>query len=861
MALSAMMRQYLEIKEQHKDEILLFRVGDFYEMFFEDALTVSKELELTLTGKDCGLSERAPMCGVPFHAVDTYIARLVQKGYRVAICDQMSDPALSQGLVDREVTRIVTAGTATQPALLKDKDSNYILSVCGAQKQCGFAFCEVSTGAFYAYSIDRSKSDIANEISRISPSEIICIEDDESIKQLCAAFGITFTPRAESCFEAAASKRLLAAQFPYDKAVIAELGKEAIRAAGALMAYLDETQKITLSHIDRLQIFNYKSFMTLDRAARVNLEVTQSIQERGRKGSLLSVIDNTLTSMGGRQLKNWIEEPLLDIEAINERLDAVESFYATPMLLDDLRNAFDGVYDIERLLSKIAFGNVNPRDCLALASTLEAVPKIKDLLGRSAGLTGATAEKLDPIDDIKQLLASAISDDAPILIKDGGIFKTGFNAQLDSYREASLSGKDWIARLEQKEREETGIKNLKIGYNRLFGYYIEVTRSFYELVPLRYSRKQTLANCERFITDELKQLENTILGAQDNAVKLEYELFLAIREELKSRLDRIRDTANALKTIDCLQSLAKAALNNDYTRPKLNLEGRYEIKDGRHPTVERAIGRESFVPNDTKLDSSARVMIITGPNMAGKSTYMRQVALIVLLAQTGSFVPAAHADISVTDRIFTRIGASDDLYGGRSTFMVEMDEMSVILKNAGERSLVILDEVGRGTSTFDGLSIAWAAVEHLAGEKCRARCLFATHYHELSVLEGRLEGVVNYRVTAVERGEDVVMLRKVVPGGEDKSYGIAVAKLAGLPNSVVNRARQIMAKLEVDEQQNGSMGQSIISKKSLANRQISINDFEPMQLVEELRELDVMGMSPIDALNKLFTLHEKAQRI
>ncbi|MBQ3668192.1 MAG: DNA mismatch repair protein MutS, partial [Clostridia bacterium] len=490
-----------------------------------------------------------------------------------------------------------------------------------------------------------------------------------------------------------------------------------------------------------------------------------------------------------------------------------------------------------------------------------AIPAVKQLLSGRPGLRGELSEQLDPIEDLRDMLESAISEDAPMLIKDGGIFKKGFNDRLDTYREASLNGKNWINRLEQKERDETGIKNLRISYNRLFGYFIEVTKSFYDLVPLRYVRKQTLANCERFITDELKQLENTILGAEDNAVKLEYELFLAIREELKNRLDAIRTTSNALKSIDCLQSLAKAALINGYTRPSLNTEGRYEIKNGRHPTVERSIGRERFVPNDTSLDENARVMIITGPNMAGKSTYMRQVALITLMAQSGSFVPAEKADISITDRIFTRIGASDDLYGGRSTFMVEMDEMSVILKNATEKSLVILDEVGRGTSTFDGLSIAWAAVEHLASEKCRARVLFATHYHELSVLEGKLEGVVNYRVTAIERGDEVVMLRKVVPGGEDKSYGIAVAKLAGVPRSVVNRARQIMARLEVDEQQKGSLGETILNKKQPPDRQMKLGEIEPMELVEQIKALDVMSMSPIDALNLLFSLQEKATRI
>ncbi len=860
MALSAMMQQYLNLKQQHKDEILLFRVGDFYEMFFEDAFTASRELELTLTGKDCGLEERAPMCGVPWHAVDTYVARLVQKGYRVAICDQLTDPAESKGLVERDVTRIVTAGTATEKELLKEKDANYILSLYRGKRQSGLAFCDVSTGEFYVYFLDNARLHLSDELSRIMPSEIIAPEDEE-VRALCASFGIAYTPRNENEYNESTAKRLLNVQFVGDRARIDGLNKSAVAAAGALIGYLNETQKTALSHINHLALYAYADYMLLDRAASVNLEIVSSIHEKSRKGSLLGCLDETCTSMGARELKSRLEQPLLNIDEINKRLDAVELFYSDPALLSELRAAFGGVYDIERLLSRIAFGSVNPRDCLSLSQSLEAVPEIKRLLNGKGGLVGETADKLDAIDDIKALLESAISPEAPVLIKEGGIFKGGFNAQLDKYREASQNGKNWLNQLEQQEREQTGIKNLKIGYNRLFGYYIEVTKSFYDLVPLRYTRKQTLANCERFITDELKQLENTILGAEENSVKLEYELFLAIREELKKNIDRIRTTADALKTLDCLQSLGKCALDNGYVRPLLNNEGRYDIKNGRHPTVEKSLGRESFVPNDTHLDAASRIMIITGPNMAGKSTYMRQVALIVLMAQAGSFVPASSADISITDRIFTRIGASDDLYGGRSTFMVEMEEMSVILKNATQKSLVILDEVGRGTSTFDGLSIAWAAIEHLAAAKVGARCLFATHYHELSVLEGKLDGVVNYRVTALEKGDEVVMLRKVVPGGEDKSYGIAVAKLAGVPAPVINRARQIMARLEVDEQQKGSLGESIVAGKKGADRQMAIQDIAPMEIVDDLVALDIMAMSPIEALNTLFTLKEKASRI
>ncbi len=860
MALSAMMRQYLELKEEHKQELLFFRVGDFYEMFFDDAITASRELELTLTGKDCGLEERAPMCGVPYHAVDTYVGRLVEKGFKVAICEQLIDPALATGLVDRGITRIITPGTVIEENMLKEKEANYLLSVYENGNKAGLAFCDISTGAFYAYEVASFTEKMTDELSRIMPKEVISVEND-ALADVCSRLQAAFTTRSEAAFAYPKAKKLLKAQFGSQE-TDDELTKNAQQAAGALLDYLIDTQKNALVHINHLQKFEEKRYMALDHAAMINLELTKSIRDKSRKGSLLSVIDKTVTSMGGRELKSWVEEPLLNKDEIVTRQDAIEYLVHENALLTRLRDSYSSVHDIERLLSRIAYGTVNPRDCIALANTLASVPEIKSLLRDVPGLLGDAARKMDPLTDLCDLLTNAISEDAPILIKEGGIFKNGFNEQLDQYRNASLNGKSWLVELEQKERDATGIKGLKIGYNRLFGYYIEVTKSFYDLVPLRYTRKQTLANAERFITDELKKLEDTILGAEDGAVKLEYEMFLKIRELLLENIEIIRDTANALKTIDAIEALAKAALDNNYVRPSLNEEGRYEILNGRHPVVETSLGSDRFVPNDTHLNEESRVMIITGPNMAGKSTYMRQVALIVLLAQIGSFVPADEADISLTDRIFTRIGANDDLYGGRSTFMVEMDEMSVILKNATEKSLVILDEVGRGTSTFDGLSIAWAAVEHLAGEKCKARTLFATHYHELSVLEGQLSGVVNYRVTATERGEDVIFLRKVVPGGEDKSYGIAVAKLAGLPKSVVARARQIMARLEVDDEQKGSLGKTILDKrKNAGDRQVSLEDYRPMELIEEIRKVDVMSLSPIDALNYLYTLSEKARRI
>ena len=860
MALSALMQQYLEIKEKHKDEVLLYRVGDFYEMFFEDAVNISRELELTLTGKDCGLEERAPMCGVPYHAVDTYVARLIKKGYRVAICEQLTDPALSKGLVDRDVIRVISAGTVIESNMLQEKDSNYLLSVCMSTNKAGLAFCDISTGEFYVYGINNPALKLTDELSRIMPREIIAC-DENCVKDFAPRIQASFTLLDAKDYDYSAAKKALNAQFPSQKEEIIALDKLTIQAAGALLSYFVQTQKITLSHITRMNVFESGRYMLLDHAASVNLELTTSLRDHSRKGTLLDVLDKTVTPMGGRMLKSWVEEPLYEKDEITRRLDAVETLNSDPELLEKLRDAFSDVHDIERLLSKIAYGTVNPRDCLSLAHTLKALPGIVDTVKGLSGMLGDSADDIELMPELSELLDASISEDAPVLIKEGGIFKNGFNDKLDSYRDASLNGKNWIAQLEAKEREETGIKALKIGYNRLFGYYIEVTKSFYELVPIRYTRKQTLANCERFITQELKQLEDTILGAEDNAVKLEYDMFLSIRETLKENLENIRKTAVALKNIDALQSLAKCAAVNGYVRPSLNEEGRYEIINGRHPVVESSIGTEHFVPNDTLLTEDNRFMIITGPNMAGKSTYMRQVAIITIMAQLGSFVPADKADISLTDRIFTRIGANDDLYGGRSTFMVEMEEMSVILKNATSKSLVILDEVGRGTSTFDGLSIAWAAVEYLANENCRARTLFATHYHELSVLEGQLPGVVNYRVTAKEMGEEVIFLRKVVPGGEDKSYGIAVAKLAGLPKSVISRARQIMARLEVDDDERGSLGKTILEKKKNADRQLSLDDFKPMELIEEIKKIDVMSMSPIDALNMLYTLSEKAQRI
>ena len=861
MAVSPMMQQYLQIKEQYKDAILFFRLGDFYEMFFDDAILVSRELELTLTGKDCGLSERAPMCGVPFHAADTYLARLIEKGYKVAICEQMSDPATTKGLVEREVIRVVTPGTVIETSMLEDTRPSYLLCVCARQKRAGVAFADVSTGEFRYFSLDDMRLSIADELARIEPREIIT--NDKAALAACVPERAerAGTPNAET-FEYAHAVKCLSAHFGKS---ISELGLENNRlcvcAAGALLAYLTETQKNALTHIMELRPYERSSFMALDRAALKSLELTQTVHGRGKRGSLLAILDRTETAMGGRLLRDWIERPLCDAEQIGRRLDAVECFTQRPFEANALRESLSGVYDVERLLSRIAYDALNARDCLSLRATLQLVPLIrKDAAACDAAFIQSCVSSLDPMEDISSLLSRAIDDEPPLSVREGGMIRAGYSQELDELRDVSQNGKVYLAEMERREREETGIKNLKIGYNRVFGYYIEVTRSFYDLVPYRYVRKQTLANCERFITDELKELERKILGAEENAVRLEYQLFCEIRETLKQALPRLSATAGALKTLDVLLSLARVAQENEYVRPSINNEGRYEIVDGRHPVVEEGLGRAVFVPNDTHLDNEHRVMIITGPNMAGKSTYMRQVALIVLMAHMGSFVPAASADVALTDRIFTRIGASDDLYGGQSTFMVEMSEMAAILKYATPQSLLVLDEVGRGASTFDGLSIAWAAVEYIA-QKCGARTLFATHYHELSELEGQLEGVVNYRITAREQGEDVIFLRKIVPGGADRSYGVAVAKLAGLPKSVIARARQIMARLEVNDEVRGSIGKTILEGGKGTQRQLGIADIEPIRLVEEIAKLDVVSMTPIDALNKLFELNEKARRI
>lgn len=862
--LSPMMQQYMQLKAQHPDTLLFFRVGDFYEMFFDDALTASRELELTLTGKDCGLEERAPMCGVPFHAVDTYVSRLVEKGYRVAIGEQMQDPALAKGLVERDIIRIVTAGTLTDSAVIGEKRNNFLCSVCLNGKRCGIAACDVSTGEFFVQQLEAKEQPVRAALEALHPGEILC--NDVDFVRACAAL----PPRsyAASAYQSQNARETLLTHFQVSSLIALGLDASlavAAQAAGALMRYLNETQKNSLQHIARIRVLEKGDVMPLDAATRRNLELTETIRSRSAKGSLLSILDETVTAMGGRLLRSWVEKPLLSKEKIEARLSAVDALYQQNVLSEELRGKLSRVYDMERLLSKVSYHTLNARDCLSLLRSLEQAPDILQLLS-SIGVEALSflTELMDPLPELADLLTRAISPDAPLLLSDGNIIRAGYSAQLDELRRASTEGKQWLMELEAREREETGIKNLRIQYNRVFGYYIEVTKSNYALVPLRYQRRQTLTNSERFTTDELRAIESKLTGAQEQAARLEMSLFEEVRDAISAGMGRLQSTAMAYKTLDALLSLARVARVNRYVRPAITEDGVIAIKDGRHPVVEAMMSDMAFVPNDTYMDTQdSRMQIITGPNMAGKSTYMRQVALITLMAHMGSFVPAREASICLVDGVYTRVGASDDLATGQSTFMVEMSEMAYILRNATSRSLVILDEIGRGTSTFDGLAIAWAAVEYLCDQKkSGAKTLFATHYHELSELEGHLEGVKNFCVSVKEHGEEVIFLRKIVPGGADKSFGVYVAHLAGVPRPVVARAQEIQARLEVNNIGNASIGQNILGaghKKK--NEQVDLMEFSKTEFIEEIRNIDVMALTPIDALNKLFLLKEKAMKL
>ena len=801
---SPMMQHYLETKEKYKDAVLFYRLGDFYEMFFDDAINISRELELTLTGKDCGTDERAPMCGIPFHAAETYIAKLVENGHKVAICEQIENPKDAKGIVKRDVIRVVTPGTLTETNLLEDKKNNFIMSIVKKGTFFGIAICDVSTGDFLASEIKETNNfeRLLDEISRFNPSEIITNEMlyncSEEINIIKSKFNVFITKKDEDYF--GEEKEGLYREFTFEdeaRNILKNIDKNefAIISINGLLKYIEETQKTKLEHLNKITIYKISKYMTLDITARRNLEIVERMKDGSKKGSLLWVLDKTSTSMGGRLLRRWISDPLLDINEINLRLDGVKELKNDLITREELISALKNVYDIERLSGKIAYGNANARDLNSLKNSISKLPEIKKLIENSKSAIIKDIDKnIDELEDIYKLIDSAIIEDPPITITEGGIIKLGYDKEIDELKEAMTNGKTYLAKLEADEKEKTGIKNLKVGFNKVFGYYIEVTNSFLKQVPNdRFIRKQTLTGGERFITEELKKLEEKVLGAEEKVVDLEYKAFTRIREEIKENIKRIQKTAEAVATLDVISSFAKVAEDLNYNMPEVDNLGIIDIKEGRHPVIEKMLGAGSFISNDTYLDKDDnRLSIITGPNMAGKSTYMRQVALITLMAQIGSFVPAEKAHIGIVDKIFTRVGASDDLSMGQSTFMVEMMEVADILKNATKNSLVILDEIGRGTSTYDGMSIAWSVAEYISDRKrCGAKTLFATHYHELIDLENKLEGVKNYSVEVKEKGEDIIFLRKIIPGGTDESYGVHVAKLAGVPNDVTKRANEI----------------------------------------------------------------------
>ncbi|MEN2776888.1 DNA mismatch repair protein MutS [Acetivibrio clariflavus] len=866
--LTPMMQQYMDIKKQYEDCILFFRLGDFYEMFFTDAEIASKELEITLTGKDCGLEERAPMCGVPFHSADSYICKLINKGYKVAICEQVEDPATAKGIVKRDVIRIVTPGTVTDSAMLDDKKNNYLMSLYKYKNFFGIAFVDITTGDFTSTSIiiGNTIGKLMDEIARFSPSEIVAngefLKDENLVKAVKTRFNTYISTIEDKYFEIGYARDKFKSYFS-DHEICENEFDIYINASGALLEYLEQTQKVNLNHIQSFNKYKIEEYMILDAATRRNLELTETMREKNRKGSLLWVLDRTMTSMGGRTLRKWIEQPLINIYDIRDRLNAVREFKDKFMVRMEVRELLKRVYDIERLMGKIVLGSANCRDLISLKNSLGQIPYIKSLLkDLNASLNRECDRDIDSLDDVYEIIDRAICDDPPVSVKEGGIIKEGYNKEVDELRRASVDGKSWLVELENREREKTGIKNLKVGFNKVFGYYIEVTKSYFSLVPPNYIRKQTLANCERYITEELKEIEEKVLGAEDRLVELEYQLFVEVRSKVASEINRIKRTAKALAQIDVICSLAEVADRESYTMPEVNNEDVIHIIDGRHPVVEKVIDQGAFVPNDTYLDMAEnQIAIITGPNMAGKSTYMRQVALIVLMAQIGSFVPAKSAVIGIADRIFTRVGASDDLAAGQSTFMVEMSEVANILNNATSKSLLILDEIGRGTSTYDGLSIAWSVIEHISDKKkIGARTLFATHYHELTELEGSIDGVKNYCISVEEKGEDIIFLRKIIRGGADNSYGVQVARLAGVPAPVINRAKEILKELE----------ESDINKRDARFKramkpiegQIDVFSFNAQQrsydeVLKELRSIDVTTLTPLDALNILYNLQKK----
>jgi DNA mismatch repair protein MutS len=850
-----MIKQYLEIKKQYPDAILFFRLGDFYEMFFDDALCASRELEITLTGRDGGLKERVPMCGVPYHAADGYVAKLIGRGHHVAICEQMEDPSTTKSIVRREVTRVITPGTVMEGQFLEDRRNNYLACAVKCDQGYGLAVTDITTGTFMVSSLTGNKAgtELSDELNRLMPAELVVplAEVKTFLDDLKLRGRFLVSGYRDEAFHFVEAGRALEKQFgpgAFFKTKI-NAPELAASAAGALVSFLKDTQKRNMAHINRIQFYLPGRFMNLDAATRRNLELTRAISENTKKFTLLSVLDYTVTSMGGRMLRNWIEQPLLRQEDITSRLDAVDELAKNAFLRKELREELKKIYDLERLAGKISFGSVNARDLVALRNSMYYLPVIKDLLGRSdAALLKKTSGDIDTMEETRELLCRAIDDDPPLSLRDGGIIKTGFDPDVDKFRSAGSEARSMLAGLEDRERRRTGIKSLKVGFNKVFGYYIEITRSNLNRAPEDYIRRQTLANAERYITPELKEYEDLVLGAQERLLNLEYKLFNDIREQLTAQIQRIQNSAAAVAAADVLHSLAEAASENNYTRPEILTDGRLIIRDGRHPVLEKVMGPGGFVPNDTDMDyAENRLLLITGPNMAGKSTYMRQVAIIVLMAQAGSFVPAAEAGISLVDRIFTRIGASDDIAGGQSTFMVEMNECRAIVSGATERSLIVLDEVGRGTSTYDGISIARALAEYIH-HRIKAKTLFSTHYLELTDLD-RVPGIVNLNVAVKDDGGQIIFLRKVIPGRADRSYGIHVAKLAGLPAEIIDRSTEILKVLEKGDEP-PAMG-------APAEVRNNLNDDRSQEIIKELRNLDILSMTPLEALNMLYLMQKK----
>lgn len=876
-ALTPMMQQYVEVKEKYKDCILFYRIGDFYEMFFEDAITASKVLEITLTGKDCGQEERAPMCGVPYHACDVYLNKLIENGFKVAICEQVEDPKLAKGLVKRDVIRVVTPGTNMSQAILDENTNNYLMSIYLSKDMSGVSVVDITTGEFKTCRIS-SIAKLADEINKYSPSEIIGNDDflnaplDFEYMKDRQKIAISKTP--EHYFNQSICEDVISRQLGTNN--MAGLGlsdmPESIYSTGALLQYLHETQKNSLEHINKLEIYSIDDYMIIDSSTRRNLELTETLRDKNKKGSLLWVLDKTKTAMGARLLKNYIEQPLIMEDEINNRLDAIEAFNNDVITRDEIREYLNPIYDMERLMTRISLRTANPRDLIAFKSSLKLLPFIKRLVAAfDTTLFKKMYEDLDELTDLYELLESSINEDPPILIREGGIFKDGYLNDIDVLKNAKTDGKTWLADLEAREREKTGIKNLKVKYNKVFGYYFEVTNSFKSLVPEYFIRKQTLANAERYTSKELDELAGTIIGSEDKLTALEYQEYVKLRDRLAGELVRVQKTAHCIAVLDVMASLSYVAVANNYIRPEISTDGVIDIKDGRHPVVEKMTANDMFIANDTYLNNlESRISIITGPNMAGKSTYMRQTALIVLMAQIGSFVPASHAHIGICDRIFTRVGASDDLASGQSTFMVEMSEVANILRNATKNSLLILDEIGRGTSTYDGLSIAWAVVEYISNsELLGAKTLFATHYHELTELEGKLSSVNNYCIAVKEDGDDIVFLRKIIKGGADRSYGIQVAKLAGVPDIVIKRANEICNTL-IDADINtkikdikvrNDFSDSKSKKNNKADGQMSLfADFNESAIIQEIRTADLGNMTPMKALLYLNELQERLNK-